>query len=142
MLCSIEVSKKHDGPTGQILLSTAAGWGGDTKQTHNNQPNKQLDTHLGRISLECWRDWAAVALTATHAIRGHFVCGFTWLIVVHDIISCCTCRNQVKLSHMKRNGIGRRSECAHLVSTPCGSGDDGPPWWRGPGITLPSRKWV
>ena len=58
LLCSIKVSKKHDGPTGQILLSTAAGRGEDTRQTHNNQPNKQLNTCLGRVSLKCRGDLA------------------------------------------------------------------------------------
>ena len=142
MLCSIKVSKKHDGPTGQILLSTAAGRGEDTRQTHNNQPNKQLNTYLGRVSLKCRGDLAAVALAAAHSLRGHFVCVFKWLIVVHDVIFCCINRNQLKLSHTNRNGIGQPPACAYLVSTPCSSGDGGPPWWRGPGITLPSRKWA
>ena len=49
VVLSIKVSKKYDGPTGQILLSTVAGRGVDTMQTHNNQPNKQLNTCLGRV---------------------------------------------------------------------------------------------
>ena len=140
MLCLIEVSKKHDGPTGQILLSTVAGRGEDTKQTHNNQPNKQLDAYLGRVSLKCRGDRAAVALAAAHALRGHFVCVFTWLIVVHDVIFCYIYRNQLKPSHVTRNGIGQPPACAYLVSTPCSSGDGGPPWWRGPGHHTPKQK--
>ena len=66
MLCSIKVSKKHYGPTGQILLSSAAGGGEDTKQIHNNQPNKQLNAYLGRVSLKCRGGRAAVALAAAH----------------------------------------------------------------------------
>ena len=132
---------KHDGPTGQILLSTVAGRGEDAKQTHNNQPSKQLDTYLGRVSLKYRGDRAAAALAAAHALRGHFVCVFTWLIVVlHDVIFCCINRNQLKLSRVNRNGIGQPPACAYLVSTPCISGDGGPPWWRGPGITLKAKR--
>ena len=117
-LCSIKVSKNHDGPTGQILLSTAAGRGEDTRQTHNNQPNKQLNTCLGHVSLECRGDRAAVALAAAHSLRGHFVCVFMWLIVVHDAVFCCINRNQLKLSHVNHNSVSQPPACACLVSTP------------------------
>ena len=81
-----------------------------------------------------------MALAAAHALRGHFVCVFTWLIVVHDVIFCYIYRNQLKPSHVTRNGIGQPPACAYLVSTPCSSGDGGPPWWRGPGHHTPKQK--
>ena len=41
----------------------------------------------------------------------HFVCVFTWLIVMNRIFSCCTCPMKLKLSHVKRIGIGQPRMC-------------------------------
>ena len=58
--------------THENLLSLAADSGADANKNHNNQPCKHFHTHLGRVSLHFWVDWAAVALTASLLIRGPF----------------------------------------------------------------------
>ena len=56
----------------EILLSLAADAGADTNKTHNNQPNKRFNKHLGRVSLQCWKDWLAVALLVSLLVSGPF----------------------------------------------------------------------
>ncbi len=41
----------------------------------------------------------------------HSVCVFTWLIVTRSAFSCCTCPMKLKLSHVKRIGIGQPRMC-------------------------------
>ena len=55
------------------LLSTAARQGADTNKKHNNQPYKRFNTHLGRVSLHFWLDWAAVALLVSYLVSGPFL---------------------------------------------------------------------
>ena len=56
--------------TRENLLSLAADSGADANKNHNNQPHKHFHARLGRVSLQLWVDWAAVALTASPLIRG------------------------------------------------------------------------
>ena len=86
-----------------------------------------------------WLSWYRIS---SAAFFDHFVSVFYMVDCCNRVSSCCTFAMELKLSHAKRMVIGRPPACPHPVSTPCGSGGDGPPWWRGPGITLPSRKWV
>ena len=41
----------------------------------------------------------------------HSVCVFMWLIVMNRIFSCCTCPMKLKLSHVKRIGVGQPRMC-------------------------------
>ena len=77
-----------------------------------------------------------MALAAAHAVRGDFVSDFTWLIVVHCKIVCCTCWNWLKLSHAERMSIGQPPSRPYLVSAPRDGEGGGPPWWRGPEFTI------
>ena len=43
----------------------AADRGEDATHFRNNQPQQRLIGHVGRIFLECWRDWEDVALSAS-----------------------------------------------------------------------------
>ena len=58
------------------------------------------------------RGIAAVALSQSHVLSAaHFVCFFTWLIVMNCAFSCCTIPMKLKLSHMKRIGIVQPRTC-------------------------------
>ena len=58
----------------------------------------------------------------------HSVCVFTWLIVMNRIFSCCTCPMKLKLSHVKRIGIGQPRTCL-LFGLQMRSGQErGSPW--------------
>ena len=70
----------------------------------------------------------------------HLVSDFTWLIVVHCNILCCTCWNWLKLSHAERMSIGQPPSRPYLVLAPRDGKGGGPPWWRGPEFTLPREN--
>ena len=68
-----KASRKKTTTTDEILLSAAADSGADTNKNHNNQPNKPFHACLGRVSLQFWVDWAAVALLVSLLVSGPFL---------------------------------------------------------------------
>ena len=86
---------------------------GEKMQNENttiNQYNVSIDI-LG-AALSDAGEIGLLWLSQHHILSAaHFVCVFTWLIVMNCAFSCCTMPIKLKLSHMKRIGIGQPRTC-------------------------------
>ena len=68
-----KITQKKTTTPVEILLSMAADSGADANKTYNNQPHKPFHAYLGRVSLQFWVDWAAVALLVLLLVSGPFL---------------------------------------------------------------------
>ena len=91
----------------EFLLLLAADMNQNTTINHAN-----TCTHVLGVCL-CNSGWIGQLWLSQHHISSaaHSVCVFTWLIVMNRIFSCCTCPMKLKLSHVKRIGIGQPRMC-------------------------------
>ena len=113
--CGQRFAKRTTTPD-EIFYSTAADRGTDTKQKYNNQPNNRFNVHLGRVSLQCWVDWAAVARLAAHLVRGPFL-RLSTQVDCHELhFSPKNSPMKLQVSHVIGNSVGQHRLSLQLTA--------------------------